>query len=50
MKKHHIVILAVGIGIGAYIIYRNYYASNAGANANPAMGGVDFGVLDPSSW
>lgn len=41
-------LIYAGIAFGAYLLYRNVFAANAGAN--PGLGGVDFGVADPSTW
>jgi hypothetical protein len=44
-----IVLVALG-GLATYVVYRNYLASDAGSSANASLGGIDFGVLDPSTW
>jgi hypothetical protein len=40
------------VAVAAYLLYRNVFAADSGSQATDSagLGGIDFGVLNPSTW
>jgi hypothetical protein len=49
VKGYHAIAIGGALAVCAYLLYKNWNMFLGGVE-NQALGGFDFGIIDPGSW